>query len=271
MSFTTFYQAAIAQHEVKPEKKGHSLFRPVPKERMREIQTDRPDVTENSYTVDAGHFQYETDLFKTIRNKQNGILNVQNIYNHVNLKLGLTNTTDIQVVIESFIKNIDIINNNSSKSTGFGDITLRIKQNLWGNDNGKTAFAIMPYINLPTSRFSESEVTEGGIVFPFAIELKNDWSLGTQFGMDLLKNPNDTNYHTEILYSFTANNKLATKLDSFVESSYMYNFKEKDFHLSVNGGFGFSITDNFKLDTGFNYGITKATDKVYFAGFSFRY
>lgn len=28
---------------------------------MRDFETDRPDVTESAYTVDAGHFQLETD------------------------------------------------------------------------------------------------------------------------------------------------------------------------------------------------------------------
>ena len=30
---------------------------------MREMSTDRPDKTESPYTVDAGHFQIEWDLF----------------------------------------------------------------------------------------------------------------------------------------------------------------------------------------------------------------
>ena len=32
---------------------------------MRDFETDRPDITESAYSVDAGHFQLETDLFKT--------------------------------------------------------------------------------------------------------------------------------------------------------------------------------------------------------------
>ena len=233
------------------------------------METDRPDVTESAYTVDAGHFQYETDLFKNIRNKTNGILNVSNVYNHENIKLGITNTTDFQVVIESVVQNTTV-NNVASSTTGFGDITLRVKQNLWSNNGGKTALSMMPYVNLPSSKFSESNI-EGGIVFPLAVELNSDWGLGTQFAMDLLKNRSEKNYHPEILYSITVSRGLSSKVDFFIESYCTYNFRDEVTQLSANGDLVYSLSDNFKLDTGFNYGITKATDKVYFAGLSFRY
>jgi hypothetical protein len=31
---------------------------------MREMSTDRPDLTESAYTVDAGHFQVEMDVVR---------------------------------------------------------------------------------------------------------------------------------------------------------------------------------------------------------------
>jgi hypothetical protein len=267
--FALMNQFAAAQSDDEQERNKYSLFNPVPKEKMRDMETDRPDVTESAYTVDAGHFQYETDLFKTIRNREDGVLNVSNVYNHANLKLGVTNTTDFQVVIESVVQNTTI-NNVASNSFGFGDITLRVKQSLWGNNGGKTALAMMPYLNLPTSKFSENSV-EGGIVFPLAVELNSNWGLGMQTAFDLLKNKSDKNYSGEILYSITASRGLSRKLDFFTESYSTYNFKDQLAQVSVNGGLVYSISDNFRLDSGFNYGITKATDKVYFAGFSFRY
>src|SRR5688500_5011937 len=44
------------------EKSHYTLFDPTPRELMREFSTDRPDVTESPYTVDAGHFQVEMSL-----------------------------------------------------------------------------------------------------------------------------------------------------------------------------------------------------------------
>lgn len=56
-----------AQSSQDSSKRSYNLFHPVPENLMRSFETDRPELTESPYTVDAGHFQYEADLFKTER------------------------------------------------------------------------------------------------------------------------------------------------------------------------------------------------------------
>src|SRR2546421_5325321 len=46
----------------KADKSQFNLFNPVPRELLRDLQTDRPDQTEGPYTIDAGHVQAELDL-----------------------------------------------------------------------------------------------------------------------------------------------------------------------------------------------------------------
>lgn len=82
-------------------KKVYNLFNPTPKSMMRDFETDRPDVTESAYTVDAGHFQFETDLFKTEHFKTSGITTINNYFNAPNIKMGITNSLDLQLVINS--------------------------------------------------------------------------------------------------------------------------------------------------------------------------
>jgi len=63
---------------------------------MREMQTDRPDVTETPYTVDAGHIQFETDLFK-LEKETGDISNGKTYYlNQGNIKIGLFISTSVQ-------------------------------------------------------------------------------------------------------------------------------------------------------------------------------
>ncbi|MFI5453488.1 transporter [Pedobacter sp. UC225_61] len=251
--------------------KKYTLFNPVPREKMRDMSTDRPDITESPNSVDAGHFQIETDIFKTSRNKTNGIISVENSYNLANLKLGLAHNTDLQLVVGSYVNSYekDAVGKKTNTNSGFGDLTIRIKHNLWGNDGGTTAFALMPYINLPTSK--ENKNIEGGIVFPLSIDLGNDFNLGTQVQVDILKSIQKSGYHAGLLQSVVVGKELSKALETFIESYYNYDFEDKKFDLSFNGGFGYSVTKNLKFDAGFNLGITKNTDKVYFIGFSFRY
>ena len=81
----------------------YSLFNPVPVDHMRELNTDRPDLTESPFTVDAGHFQIEMDLANYTRDhdKSNGSDTRTDAWSFapVNLKLGLTPDIDLQVVI----------------------------------------------------------------------------------------------------------------------------------------------------------------------------
>lgn len=45
-------------------KDQYHLYNPTPRDQMRELSTDRPDQTESPYTVDAGHYQIESDIVK---------------------------------------------------------------------------------------------------------------------------------------------------------------------------------------------------------------
>jgi hypothetical protein len=251
--------------------KKYSVFNPVPKDKMRGLNTDRPDITESPISVDAGHFQIETDVFKTTRNKTDGVTTVDNNFNLANLKLGLSNKIDLQLVVGSYANSYvkDINGNKIDNSSGFGDLTLRLKYNLWGNDDGKTAFAMMPYVNFPSS--ADNSNVEAGIVFPFSVDLGNDFGLGTQVQFDLVKSEFTSGYHGSFLHSVVIGKEFSKSFEAFAESYYTLDAERKQFQLSVNGGLGYLPTDNLKFDIGFNYGITKNTDNVYFIGFSFRY
>ncbi len=251
--------------------KRYTLFNPVPKDKMRGLSTDRPDITESPMSVDAGHFQIETDVFKTTINKTAGIKTVENNFNLANLKLGLTNRTDLQLVVGSYVSGYtkDKNGNKIDNTSGFGDLTLRLKYNFWGNDDGKTAFAMMPYVNFPTGAANSN--IEAGVVFPFSVDLGDDFGFGTQVQFDLVKSELNSGYHGSFLQSFVIGKEFTKSFEAFAESYYTYDAERRNVQLSVNGGLGYLPSENLKFDIGFNYGVTKNTDNVYFIGFSFRY
>lgn len=249
----------------------YNLFNPVPVDMMKEMQTDRPDITESAYTVEAGHFQLETDLVKHSRNKSEGLSTTSMAYNVINLKMGLTQKLDVQMVLTTFVNNkTKEINSNKiiAKESGFDDIIVRTKYNLWGGENGKTAMAAMPYVSFPTSSFASNGL-QGGIVFPFSLELKKGWNFGTQAGFDLVKEETKL-YYADFYYSFTFGKSITEKLNTFVEGYINYGSYAKTADVFANGGIVFSVFDNLNIDAGFNYGINKTADKVFFTGLSFR-
>ena len=249
----------------------YNLFNPIPKKQMKEMETDRPDVTESAYTIAPGHFQVETDSYKFIRNSNGETSSTAHIFNLGNYKLGLSERSDIQFVIPAYVSNNlreRSTNKIIGKTEGFDDITLRFKYNIWGYTGGKTALAALPYISFPTSSFSHNGV-QGGIVFPFALRISEGLDFGTQVEIDILK-ADDTKYHPEYSFTFTFGKSFSSKIGAFAESAVSYSTYFNHTDLFVNGGIIYSISGNFNIDAGFNYGINKQADKIYFTGFSFR-
>src|ERR1051325_4872813 len=139
------------------DKSQFNLFHPTPPSMMREMNTDRPDRTEGPYTVDAGHAQVEMDLvgYSYDRNNpEHAARRVQELnFLSTNFRLGLLNNLEVNVISENFLwvreENLDT--HRADETTGVGDTTLRLKLNFWGNDGGKSAFGIIPFVTRPTA------------------------------------------------------------------------------------------------------------------------
>jgi hypothetical protein len=185
---------AVSAAEPAPaDKSQYHLFNPTPRELMREMSTDRPDLTESPYTVDAGHFQFETDLWNYSHDRHNSIrANTRDevtSFATINAKAGLLNNLDLQFVIPVYnrIRSHDLSTGTISRDQGFGDLTVRMKYNLWGNDGGKTAFGVMPFVKFPTAaRGLGNNSVEGGLILPLAVELPGGWGMGTMLEVDIL-------------------------------------------------------------------------------------
>src|SRR2546429_9195160 len=85
------------------DKSQYNLLNPTPRDQMREFNTDRPDVTESPYTLDAGHFQLEMSLVEYTRDRSHGQTFEQFNVAPTNLKLGVLNNLDLQFVFEPYV------------------------------------------------------------------------------------------------------------------------------------------------------------------------
>lgn len=249
------------------------LFHPVPNAQMRDMETDRPDVTESPFTVDAGHFQYETDLIRTSRERSDSKQTNTLLINQANLKIGITGSMAIQIGFQSFgrEKEKDLGSGDVKKSYGIGDVTFRIKQNLLGNNGGNFALAVLPYVKFPSSKFDTQSRFEGGLIVPMQFKLPGEWKLGLQLEADRLKDADQQAMHTEFLQSLTISHALIKGLDGIGETYYSYDFKAHQWSNFLNAAIQIDVARDFKLDAGLNYGIQQTASKHYFIGASCRF
>lgn len=262
------------------DKGGYNLFNPTPVAQMRDMSTDRPDKTESPYTVDAGHYQIEMDLgnYTYNRYKDNGENTTTRGFGvaPINLKAGLTNSTDIQFVIDNYgyERTRDHVAGTTDTKSGFGDVTVRLKHNIWGNDGGKTAFAVMPYIKLPTNSDElGNDDIEGGLILPLGIELSDSVGLGLMAQFDALKDDDGSGYHAGYIGSATIGYDVTDKIGHYVELFVEESAQDgDDTVVTFDTGVTYALTDNTQLDAGVNIGLTEAADDFNpFIGVSFRF
>lgn len=256
----------------KPIKKRYTLFHPTPKDSLREIDPDRPNITESPYTVDAGHIQYEADFLRyeyktTIESKEHALL-----YNYFNVKLGLTNSLAVQLLIQTYAhqNTVQLDTREKTSDAGFGDLTLRLKKNFLGDD-GNISLAVIPYLTFPTNHYQDNSKYEGGVLVPIMFKLKNNWQLSLQVEGDRLKDNIGNGMHNELLQSINIGHPVFTKeLNAYLETYYEYNLNAHNVNNYLDAALQYGISKSVMFDLGFNLGIQKAANHALFAGIAFR-
>jgi hypothetical protein len=266
--------------ELETDKTSYHLFKPVPRELMREMSTDRPDKTESAYTVDAGHFQAEVDLVNYSYDAHNvardHTITESLAVAPINFKVGLRHNWDVQFVIPTYNATRVRDRRTGSRVTerGFGDFVLRSKVNLWGNDSGDTAFALMPYVKFPTANSHlGNEAYEGGLIAPLAVALPAGWSMGIMTQLDINEDGDGSGHHPEFVNSITFSHDIIGNLGGYVEFfSSVSTDEDADWIGTVDLGLTYGLTENIQLDAGVNIGVTRSADDWNpFVGISWRF
>lgn len=227
---------------------------------LRPLSTDRPDTTESPYTVDAGHYQFEMELAAWNRHHEISL-------GELNAKVGLDAATDLQVILP-FYRHV------SSGGEGFGDVEIRLKHNFWGNDDGPTALALMPFIKLPTANgdLGNDEI-EGGLIVPYGFEGLAGWSCAVMGEVDLAADDDGGGYQPILLTSATASHELTETIGIFLEVVSVLSAESgKDREAYFNTGMTCAVTATSQIDGGVRIGLTESSaDFTPFLGVSAKF
>ncbi len=260
-----------------PDKSGFTLFDPTPDAELRSLSTDRPNKSTSPHTVDAGHFQVETDLFGGLEDGYDASRTRTREFFTADpvLKLGLTNFADIEVALGGYQN--DQVKNRTTGSTanfdGFGDVTLRVKVNILGNDAGPVALAVEPFFKVPTAtRGLGNGVGEFGLTIPLQVTLPYNVTALFVTEFDDFKNEDNTGRHagyTNLLnlsYPVTQSFTVAAEVWSQVQSTDVPSQYTLDLSLA------YQLGANTQFDVATYVGLNKAAPNlVAYAGISRRF
>lgn len=248
------------------DKSGFNLFNPTPAGHLRELSTDGPGATESAYTVDAGHFQVEMALvsYTSDKDSSGGVTVRTEVWAvaPLILKVGLLNRLDAQLVLEPYNLVRERESTNRITRRGFGDTSLRLKYNIWGNDDGRSAFAAMPYLKFPTSEEGVgNHGIEGGLILPLEATLPGNFYLGLTSRFDMFRDEDEHGYHTEFGNSIAFGHDLFGNLFGYVEFfSAVSTERDAPWVGTFDTGLIYSLTENIQLNAGVNIGVTHSAD-----------
>jgi Putative MetA-pathway of phenol degradation len=266
------------------DKWGYTLFNPVPKDQMRGMSTDRPNVTNAPTTVDAGHLQIEMGAvdYQYFRENDSGG-NVRSDtwgLGQFNFRLGVLNNTELNVVVNSYenVKVQDVAAGTTSRASGFGDTVVGGKVNVWGNEMGddawETAFAVQPQVKLGTApKGVGNGRVEYAVGFPFLVNLPGAFHLSLQPGFSFERNTADTGYVAGVQGAVCVDRVVVGKLDAYVEyAGSATREAHTEAQQTIDVGVVYPVTDDVSLDTGLMFGVDKVSPTVELvAGVSVRF
>lgn len=252
-------------------KSGYTLANPTPTAQVRELTTDRPDVTESPFTVDAGHVQLEMDLANFTRNRLAGARTTGLGVAPFNLRLGLLNDFEAGIFVSPYARVSETPRGGPRVTrAGFGDITLRAKLNFFGNDGGGTAFGVVADLTLPTAvRGLGNDQVEGALILPVAFELGAGWDGGAMTVAGFHHRATG-GYQLAWTNSATLGHELVKNVSGYFE---LTSATGDGGHVATfDVGLAWKLDANTQLDCGVKFGLTRnADDLLGFAGVSRRF
>lgn len=232
------------------------------------------------WTVDAGHFQLETYAISYAHNHSTdwGADTTSDLWSagSFTLKVGVLNNLDAEVswTPYSWVRQHDNNTGLTTRQQGFGDVIARFKLNLWGNDGGSTALAVLPFVKLPTNQDDlGNNHVEGGLVIPFGVELPRGWWMILINEFHCLHGFYDDSYHPAFANTVYLWHQIHGNLSAFVDFySWASTERGVPWWGSVDLGLTYLWSKNVQLDLGVSVGVSDAADDVNpYLGVSFRF
>jgi hypothetical protein len=215
--------------------------------------------------------QIEMSFFDYSRDSHPGTVSEQCIEVQVNFKTGICSDMDLKLIVNSHAIAGESERGDSTRTSGFGDITLRLKKNLWGNDQGRSALAIMPYVTIPTHTHVSEQAWSGGLIMPFAMRFSDRVSLGLMTEMDVVHDAASDGYGLEWLHSATLGFSLTEKWGVFMEVVGIAG-QDTSFQALFDAGLTYAVTPELVLDAGLRLGLNRAAPDIgLFTGMSVRF
>jgi hypothetical protein len=225
------------------------------------ISTDRPAIAESSVVVPNGSFQAESGFLLTSDQGQRTIDAPE-----TSLRFGVASHTELRLSAPDYYSDVP---SGTGVASGFGDLTVGIKQQLGSADGFD--FSIIVFLSIPTGAAAiSSHGYDPGLQLPWSRKLSANWSAAGQFALYWPTIQVDTRSLTGES-TFLLDRQLTKPTDAFIEYAGDFPQRGGPRHL-LHFGAAYKITPNQQLDIHYGVGLSSAAiDHFVGIGYSFRF
>jgi hypothetical protein len=219
------------------------------------ISTDRPAIAASSTVVPKGSFQMENGFLISNTHSFDGP--------ETSMRFGLTNNTELRFSAPDYYFN-------TSSGSGFGDVTVGIKQQL--GPVGGFDVSLIAFLSIPTgARGVSSHGYDPGLQLPWSRKLSDNWSAGGQFALYWPTEQPGDRHNLTGESTFLLDRQLTKPMDAFVEYAGDFPQRGGPRHL-LHIGAAYKTTPRQQIDLHVGIGLSSATiDHFVGIGYSFRF
>lgn len=258
------------------DKSGYTILDPVPDDRRREYNPDRPGLSHDPTTVDAGHVQVETGGFEHVWDPRGPSETSTRRWLHAapTVRVGILNWLELQagVPIQNLLR--ESSTDDRVRASGFGDTNVGAKLNLVGNDGGDHILALLPNVKLPSAaRRVGNGRAEYFLSAPYNYKLDKDLVFTFEPSVAALRNGANTRYRDSYGLIVGLDQTIAKVFVASVEvQSQISSDRKAATTWAVSPSLAYFATRNLQLDTGIVFGLNKATPRYNpYVGVSMRF
>lgn len=264
--------AASAQEDERGEGEGakddkgrYTLFDPVPDDKRRAYNPDRPGLSHDPTTVDAGHVQIETGGFEHVWDPRGAGEKTTRrwIYAAPTARVGVLNWLEFQAGVPIYNVLRETSSDDRTRASGFGDVNVGAKLNLLGNDGGDHILALLPNVKIPSAaRGLGNDRAEYFLAAPYNYNITKELALTIEPSVAALRNDANTRYRDSYGLIVGLDQTLFKTVVASIEvQSQISSDRKTATTWAVSPSVAWFATKDLQLDAGLVVGLNKATPR----------
>jgi hypothetical protein len=205
-------------------------------------------------------------VFNATLDRSGGLNTNTFLFTNPTLKVGVTNTADLEVNVTPYeqINVRDRLTGVETHAQGVGDLYIRGKLNLIGDDGGDFALTLDPFVKAPTAAHGLGDgAVEEGLVIPMSFNLPQNWALTIDPEIDSFKNAADNGRHLNlsglINFSHPVNKSVTLSVELWSDMNIDPQRTVRQYSFDLAAAWIVPRQPNLQLDCGVNFGLNSVT------------